>query len=154
MDNLANIISELEQETGREYTPEERAFALTLVNTGGNKTAAALAAGRPERSAAQRGQEMAKDPEIAKLVDEIMKYSTIEITEDFIKSGLMKEAVTADSSRDRREALHLLGKTKTMFKDGIDATVRPDTNADLISRIEKEFGKEAADKARLELGEE
>ena len=153
MDNLANIISELEQETGREYTPEERAFALTLVNTG-NKTAAALAAGRPERSAAQRGQEMAKDPEIAALVQEVMKYSAIEVTEDFIKSGLMKEAVTADNSRDRREALHLLGKTKTMFKDGIDATVRPETNADLISRIEKEFGKEAADKARLELGDD
>ena len=97
---------------------------------------------------------MAKDPNIAVLVQEVMKYSTIEITEDFIKSGLMKEAVTADNSRDRREALHLLGKTKTMFKDGIDATVRPETNAELIQRIEREFGQEAADKARLELGED
>ena len=41
-----------------------------------------------------------------------------------------------------------------MFKDGIDATVRPETNAELIQRIGKEFGQEAADKARLELGEE
>lgn len=153
MEGLSQIISELENQTGREYTPQERAFALNLVKTG-NKSEAARASGSSARAAGQRGYEMANDPEIAALVREIMKYSSIEVTEDFIKSGLMKEAVTADNSRDRREALHLLGKTKTMFKDGVDATVRPETNADLITRIEKEFGKEAADKARLELGDD
>ena len=153
MDNLANIIKELEQETGAKYTESDQRFALELVRTG-NQSEAARQAGASKQRASQTGREMAQDPDIQRLVAEINKYSTIEITEEFIKSGLMKEAVTADNSRDRREALHLLGKTKTMFKDGIDATVRPETNAELISRIEKEFGQEAADKARLELGEE
>ena len=118
MDNLANIIKELEQETGAKYTESDQRFALELVRTG-NQSEAARQAGASKQRASQTGREMAQDPDIQRLVAEINKYSTIEITEDFIKSGLMKEAVTADNSRDRRKPYTCLVRQRPCSRTGL-----------------------------------
>ena len=152
MDALAKVIKDLEVETGTEYTPQETAYALELVSTG-NKSSAARAAGASEVRAAQTGYEMSNDPEIQRLVDEIRRYSTSIITDDFIKAGLLREALGADNSRDRREALHLLGKHKRLFADVIEQTNTDRTDQEIVDAIRSEFGDAAADKAITELGE-
>lgn len=151
MDNLAKIINGVEEKTGEEFTQQEKTFALNLVKTG-NKSEAARLSGTPAGSAGQRGYEMANDPAVAVLIAELSKYSASLISEDMIKSGILKEALSADNSRDRREAFHLLGKTKGLFKDVVEQTVTNKPDDELIAALEKEFGPEAADKARAELG--
>lgn len=149
---LSKIIKDIEDETGTQYSTRERTFALAVVS-GENRADAARKAGVPDGSASQRGYEMGNDPEIQRLIDEVSKFKTDQIDDNWIKSGLLKEAVQADTSRDRREALHLLGKTKGLFKDVIEQTTHDVTDDELIERIRSEFGNEAADKAIIELGD-
>lgn len=149
---LVNVINDLEKENGESYSAKQKTFALHLATTGNQAEAAREAGlGKPE-NARQNGHKMISDPKIQDLVDEIQKYQTVEITEDFIKKGLIKEALEAAASRDRQNALIALGKTKgiKMFTDVVEQVTR--TNAEILEDIEKEFGKEAADKAKGELG--
>ena len=119
---LSKIIKDLEAETGAEFGDREKAFALHLATDPSNAAAAARKAGVPESYARQEAYKMANDPNIQRLIDEVSKCKTDQIDDAWIKSGLLKEAVLADTSRDRREALHLLGKTKGLFKDVIEQT--------------------------------
>ena len=146
-----NIINNIEAETGREYTDKEKVYALHYV-TSGNKAESARQAGYSDVTARQRGHELSLDPDIQLLVDGLKKYQSSVITEDFIKAGLLKEALTADQSRDRREALHLLAKNKGMMKDVVEQTTITKDDETLLDEIEKRFGNEARDKAAIELG--
>ena len=148
---IDNIINEIEQDSGKEYSDKQKVYALNYVKSG-NKTESARQAGYSNNSAYQRGHEMSLDPDIQLLVDELKKYQASVITEDFIKAGLLKEALTADQSRDRREALHLLAKNKGMMKDVVEQTTITKDDATLLDEIEKRFGREARDKAAIELG--
>ena len=149
MTNLANIIKDLENETGIEYTDKEKTFALNLVKTS-NQSEAARASGASPQRAGQTGREMAMRPEIQSLVEAIKDYSTAILSDEFVKAGLLKEALTAKDSRDRREALHLLGKTSGMFKDTVE-TISKVSDEELIDSIKREFGEDAAKKAKEEL---
>ena len=93
---------------------------------------------------------MAMRPEIQSLVEAIKDYSTTILSDEFVKAGLLKEALTAKDSRDRREALHLLGKTSGMFKDTVE-TISKVSDEELIDSIKREFGEDAAKKAKEEL---
>lgn len=151
--DLAQRISELEQETGQKYTDRDKAYALELVRTG-NQSAAARAAGASEQRAAQTGREMAHDPKIQQLVDEINQYQNVQLTEEFVTNALLKEAVKADAPRDRINALQLLGKTRKlkMFTENIEQTNVDKSDEEFIAQVERMFGKEAADKAREDMG--
>ena len=149
---LQEILSGAEDEIGRELSGKEQTFALTVVN-GETNSEAARQAGCPDRSAGARGYEMSNDPAIQRAIEEAEKYAQIPLTEDFIKHSLMKEAVTAASSRDRQSALGLLGKTKGMFRDVLD-THTHQSNDDFLEMIEKEWGKDWRDKMESELGGE
>jgi phage terminase small subunit len=127
------------------------AFALHLATTG-NKAAAARAAGYEGEHARQRGHRMALDPEVQEAVAKIQEFTAVEITEDFIKSALMREALQAGGSRDRREALHLLGKTKGMFKDVVEQTNMSGDLTTLIQEARKTLGDDIADRMAEELG--
>ena len=150
MTNLANIIKDLEAQNGQEFSDKDKAYALTLVKTD-NQSEAARAAGASPQRAGQTGREMAMRPEIQSLVTAIRDYSTSILSEEFVKAGLLKEALTAKDSRDRREALHLLGKTSGMFKDTVENVARS-SDEELLEAIRKEFGEDAANKAREEIG--
>jgi phage terminase small subunit len=152
MTELANVINELEEATDKQYSEKEKRFAVNLVKTQ-NKTQAAKEAGCAEGSAGRRGYEMANDPDIQRLINEIEKYSTEIISEDFIKKGILKESLNADSSKDRLQALQLLGKTKAMFTDVVEQTNHDKTDEEIIEDIRREFGEEAAEKAKEALGE-
>ena len=149
--NIPSVIKDLENRNGHDYSEREKVYALTLVNTD-NQSEAARQAGSSHQRAGQTGSEMAKDPRIQELVEAIKSYSTDVITDDFIKAGILKEALEADNSRDRREALHLLGKTKGLFRDVIDQRITDKPDTDLVEDIRRELGEEAGERARKELG--
>ena len=84
------------------------------------------------------------------MIDEV-ESSIDQIDDNWIKSPAQKGS-TADTSRNRREALHLLGKTKGLFKDVIEQTTHDVTDDGLLSVYDRSWN-EAADKAIIELGD-
>ena len=149
---LSSKIKVLEENTGHEYTEPEIVYAQHLAATG-NQALAAREAGSTAISAGSTGRKLALRPEIQALVDTVREFQAEAMDADTIRAAVAKEALTAEASRDRLNALTLLGKDKGMFKDGIDLTVRrPDNN--LLDDIEGQFGQEAREKAERELGYE
>lgn len=151
-DKLASIINEVEAEQDKPYTEREKSYALHLATTG-NQSEAAKAAGYGGEHVRQQGHKMSKDPRIQALVESVQQYSTDIITDDFIKQGLLKEAMEADNSRDRREALHLIAKTRGMMRDVVEQTnVTKLTDEEYLDKVEQQLGKEARQRAAEELG--
>ena len=68
-----------------------------------------------------------------------------------IKAGIAKEAFEAKASRDRLNALHLLGKAKGMFKDVIEHK-HMRTDEEFLRDLSDALGNEAARVAAEELG--
>lgn len=145
----------VEERIGKKISPQKREFTL-LYFTKGNKAQAARDIGIKETSAKQRGYQMANDDDVKTLLEELesIDMDMSEVTEDTIKKGILKEAVGADASRDRLNAWQMLGKTKGMFVD-VQENRNPERDLDdkkLLDEIEQEFGKEARNKAAIDLG--
>lgn len=138
-----------------EFSARERRFVLHAVtNPDASNAEHARAAGCPANSSRQRGYELSNRPEVQMAIEALRERigdsAKIDVNR-LVDDILITEALTADNSRDRREAAHLLGKTLGKFRDVVDQTNRaPDD--DLIDKIRQEFGDDAADKARAELG--
>ena len=147
-----DICEEVEQKTGKIISQRKRTFALHYVTSLGNQAEAARKAGYSHKRARQQGYEMAKDPEIQALIEELSKLCVDDITEETIKQGILKEALTADASRDRHNAWVSLGKNKSMFKDVLESTSDNRTREQTLDDIEKNFGTEARRRAERELG--
>lgn len=144
-------INEIAESTGYEYSEREKAYALHRA-TGKNKSEAARLAGYAESHARQQGYNLSQDPKIIEMVDALQQYQSSLVTEDLIQGGLLKEALTADNSRDRKGAWDSLAKTKGMFKDVSEVTHQDKTDIDLLQKIEDQFGKEARKEAEFKLG--
>jgi len=149
------ICKTVELKIGKKISKRKKKFALLLFTNLGNKAKAARDSGTCETSAKQRGYFMANEEDVQALLEELesIDLDMDNVTEETIKKGILREALTATNSRDIREAWHLLGKNKGMFRDvheNIDKTQLSDD--DLLDNIEKSFGKEARDKAEQGLG--
>ena len=148
---LVKEIKQLEQVNGRKFTKDEKTFAVHLA-TSGNQADAARQIGSTGDHARKYGSKMASKPEIQALVETVQNFQTDIISEDFIKSAMLKEALEAKAPRDRLNALQLLAKTKGMLKDVQETTV-VDREAEQIAKdIGKQFGEEAERLAREDLG--
>lgn len=139
-----------------ELDKREAKFVLNIVK-GDNKSEAARNAGYPETSAGQRGSEMSQKPEIQQAIqalkDKVGNVADIDVKE-LVNTTLINMAMdntTAD--RDKLQAVQLLGKTQKMFVDVQETTSKDIDDADLLDEIEISFGKEARDKAAVELGQ-
>ena len=150
--SFPDICEEVERKTGKKLSQRKRTFALHCVTNLGNKAKAAREAGYSHKRARQQGYEMAQDPDIQVLIEELSKFSVDDITEETIKQGILKEALTADASRDRHNAWVSLGKNKSMFKDVLENTSDTRTTKQMLDGIEKQFGVEARKNAEIKLG--
>lgn len=148
---LINQIKELEQANGRKFTKKEKVFALHLA-TSGNKAEAARQAGYNGPNVRSQGYNMAQDQDIKDLVKVVNDFQTVDITEDFIKQGIIKEALTAGAPRDRLNAFQLLAKTKGMLKDVQEITTPERDAEEIADEVTKVYGKEAGRRAREDLG--
>jgi hypothetical protein len=149
MESHSEILERVEAK-GITLSERKARFALHFA-ANENKAAAARAAGYEGAHSRQCGQNLFHDPEVQKAIAEMQKYIQVEITEDFIKCGLTKEALEAASSRDRREAFHLLGKTKGMFRDVVDTTIHSGPH-EYLQEVEAVLGKEVRDKMAQAMG--
>ena len=149
--DLTNIINDMEEVTGREYTDKEKVYALHLATTG-NKAFAARESGVPAEHSRQEGYKLALDPDIQTLVDGIRRYRAEYITPADIESGILAVALTADNARDKLNAYALLGKGRGMYRDQIDISVQRRPDVALLDAIQTEFGLEARERAEQDLG--
>ena len=155
--NLDDIAKEIEQEQGGKVTQRKRQFALLKVTQPGKSNAQlAKDMGTNPSTAKQAGYQLAHDPKVKALqekIEAVMNFPINEenLTTDMIAKGLAKEAFEASNSRDRREAYHLLGKSKGMFKEVIE---HRDLRADeeFLQELADQLGPDAARKAADELG--
>lgn len=102
-------------------TDKQRAFvAEYLVDF--NATQAAIRAGYSENSAAAIGYENLRKPDIARALTTALlaRAERLEVTEDVIVAGLLKEAMSAGSDAARVSAWTQLGKYKAMFTDRME----------------------------------
>lgn len=150
-DQIPQLIRQVEAETGHEFSRRERDFALGRVR-GLNKADAAREAGVSHVSGHARGYEMEQNPAVQELIARIRQYSTDLITDDFLRQAILQEALHAEHSRDRREALKLLMQTRGMLRDVVEHRDSPVSDEEYLERIGKEFGKEARQRAAEGLG--
>jgi hypothetical protein len=157
--NVDTLASEVEQEQGGKISQVKRDFAVKKVTNPGLSNAQIAREVANYAQPGKMGHQLAHDPKVLALQAKIEEYihevyqcgSSIEIDEAFIKNGLLREAVTANHSRDRRGALELLGKAEGIFKEVVE---HRDLSADdeFLQNIKETFGEEAARIAAEELG--
>jgi len=150
------ICDRVEKEYGK-ITPLKKRFAYEYLSCAGNQTEAAvnIGAGKDRRNAQVRGSQMANDPKVKALIDELQAEALdiTSVTPEIVLKALLREARDADHSRDRREAWHLIGKHLGMFKadqENINSDNR--TREQILDDIEGHFGTEARRRAAMELG--
>ena len=154
---IDKVAAEIEQGVGGKISERKRQFALLkMTNPGKSNTQLAKDVGANPATAKQTGYQLANDPKVLALqekLEAVMDFPIDEnnLTVDLITKGLAKEAIEADNSRDRREAFHLLGKSKGMFKEVIE---HRDLRADeeFLQDMKDQLGPEAARVAAEELG--
>jgi hypothetical protein len=100
----------------------------------------------------QATQYLQSRPEIRALVDEIRAYDASLITDDLLRGATLKEMLHAEHSRDRQSAARTLMQTRGMLRDVIEHTTHEMSDTEYLDRLEREFGKEARDRAAEELG--
>ena len=154
---IDELAAEVEKEQGgKKVSQVKRDFAvLKVMSPGKSNTQIAREVGTYAQPA-KMGHQLARDPSVNALqekLEAVMDFPIDEnnLTTDMITKGLAKEAIEADNSRDRREAFHLLGKSKGMFKEIIE---HRDLRADeeFLQDMKDQLGPEAARVAAEELG--
>jgi len=149
-----DICERIEKRHGK-ITPLKKRFAYEYLSCTGNQTKAALniGAGKDRRNAQVRGSQMANDPKVKALIDELQAEALdiSSVTPEIVVKALLREARDADHSRDRREAWHLVGKHLGMFKDVIETKDITRPEGDFLDEVEREFGKEARENAERKL---
>lgn len=150
-DEIPKKIKEIEEKTGKNFTKEDKIFALHLAATD-NKSEAMRQTGYTGEHARSRGYQMSIKPEIQELVDAVKEYQSIEITKEFIEQGILQTTLEAGAARDKLTGYQLLAKTKGMLKDVVEQTNTNKSDQDMIDEIRREFGEQAATKAAKELG--
>lgn len=126
---------------------DRRKTFVTVLHETGNITEAGRQAGYAQPNASR----LSKEPEIVAALHALEQYAPEGLSEDQIRQGIAKEALFADTSRDRLTALQLAAKTKGMLRDVVEETRINRTQDEFLDEIEKTFGKEARIKAESEL---
>jgi len=154
--SVNKLAAEIEQETGKKVSKTKRDFALQkAMNPGKTNTQIARdVANYAEPN--KEGYKLANKPEVVALTErikEVIEFPVGEdnLTADMVTKGLAKEAFEASHSRDRREAFHLLGKSRGMFRDVVE--IKPVmSDADFLKKVEKDLGKNVAAEMADNLG--
>jgi phage terminase small subunit len=92
-----------------------------------NGTQAAIRAGYSKKSARSQASRLLTDRNVLAAIAEglAQQIDRTKLTADTVLAGLWREAISADTSRDRRQAYEAIGKHFAMFTDKVDV------NADL-----------------------
>ena len=153
--NINKLTSEVEKDMGK-ISQVKRDFAVEkVVSPGKSNSQIAREVGtytQPDKM----GWQLSNDPKVLALTEkikEVVEFPVGEdnLTVDMVTKGLAKEAFEASNSRDRREAFHLLGKSRGMFRDVVE--IKPVmSDADFLKKVEKDLGKNVAAEMADNLG--
>ena len=156
--NINELAAEIEEKHGK-MSQVKRDFAVKKVTNPGLSNAQIAREVANYAQPGKMGHQLAHDPKVIALQEKIEGYmqevyqcgTSINIDEKFIKNGLLREAVTAGHSRDRRGALELLGKAEGIFKETV-IHKELSTDDEFLQKIKDTFGIEAARVTAEELG--
>ena len=129
-----------------ELPKRRREFVMALHETGN-----IAKSGRQAEYTQSWSHRLSQDPVIVKALKALEEYDPQGLTEDQIRQGIAREALQAETARDRLTALQLAAKTKGMLRDVIEQKMPERSQDEFLDDIEWVFGKEAREKAEAEL---
>ena len=152
---IDELAAEVEEEQGGKISERKRQFALLkLTDPSKSNTQLAKDVGAKPTTAKQTGYQLANDPKVLALqakIKDLELFGVVTINPTLIKNGLLKEAVEAKDSRDRRGAWDSLAKSEGMYKETV-VHHNFESDQEFLKKLEKELGTEAAKIAAIELG--
>jgi len=153
--DIQDIADDVSKDIGKKISPKKRDFALLkMTNPGKSNTQLAKDVGANPATAKQTGYQLANDLAVIALqekLEELSLFGSVTINPALIKNGLLKEAVQANDSRDRRGAWDSLAKAEGMYKETV-IHHNFESDQEFLKKLEIELGTEAAKIAAIELG--